>query len=104
VTAALIVTNARVLTMDAGRQHAEAVALRGNRIMAVGSAADVMALRGPATRVVDDSHPLLRRHVGQRRLDRPSIGIRSVAQPQAAAARTTPSTRPRPTANRDLGP
>ena len=53
VTADLIVTNARVLTMDAGQPHAEAVAIRGNRIVAVGSTADVMALRGPATRVID---------------------------------------------------
>ena len=53
MTADLIVTNARVLTMDAGRPHAEAVALRGNRILAVGSTADVMALCRPATRVVD---------------------------------------------------
>ncbi|MES2915955.1 MAG: amidohydrolase [Pseudomonadota bacterium] len=49
----LIITNARVLTMDAGRPRAEAVALAGGRILAVGSRAEVEALAGPATRLVD---------------------------------------------------
>jgi len=49
----IIIDNGRVLTMDPERPRAEAVALSGNRILAVGSRADVGALRGPATRVVD---------------------------------------------------
>jgi predicted amidohydrolase YtcJ len=53
VTADLIVTHARVLTMDAGNPRAEAVAVRGGRILLVGSDADAFALRGPATRVID---------------------------------------------------
>ncbi|MBC2836923.1 amidohydrolase [Gemmobacter straminiformis] len=48
----LVITNARVLTMDAGRPRAEAVALRGGRIAAVGGA-EVAALAGPKTRVID---------------------------------------------------
>lgn len=49
----LIVTNARVLTMDAGRPRAEAVAIRAGRIQAVGTAAGIGALAGSQTRVID---------------------------------------------------
>ena len=49
----LIVTNARVRTMDPARPAAEAVAVHGGRILAVGDAPDVGALRGPDTRVID---------------------------------------------------
>ena len=48
-----IVTGARVLTMDAARPRAEAVAWSGGRIVAVGSVAEVMVLRGPATQVIE---------------------------------------------------
>ncbi|WP_151720584.1 amidohydrolase [Gemmobacter serpentinus] len=49
----LIVTNAKVLTMDAGRPRAEAVAIRAGRVQAVGTAVGIAALAGPATRVID---------------------------------------------------
>lgn len=49
----LVVTNARILTMDPARPAAEALAVRGDRIVAVGSAQDVEGLRGPGTRGVD---------------------------------------------------
>jgi predicted amidohydrolase YtcJ len=49
----MIITNAKVLTMDLGCPRAEAVAYRGGRILAVGSRAEVEALAGPSTRVVD---------------------------------------------------
>ena len=48
-----IITNAKVLTMDEARPRAEAVAWGGGHILAVGSRAEVEALAGPATRVVD---------------------------------------------------
>ena len=51
--AEMIVTGAKVLTMDPDRPRAEAVALAGGRILAVGSAAEVAALAGPATRVIE---------------------------------------------------
>ncbi len=51
--AEMIVTNAKVLTMDTAHPRAEAVALAGGRILAVGSRADVEALAGPGARVVD---------------------------------------------------
>jgi predicted amidohydrolase YtcJ len=53
MTADLIITNGRVLTMDGDRPRAEAVAIRFGRILAVGSRGEVEALRGPATRVFD---------------------------------------------------
>ena len=49
----LIILNAAVRTMDAAKPTAEAVAVSGNRITAVGSTADLRALAGPKTRVVD---------------------------------------------------
>ena len=49
----LIVTNGRVLTMEAGTPRAEAVAIRAGRVQAVGTAAGMAALVGPGTRVID---------------------------------------------------
>lgn len=49
----LLVTNATVHTVDAERSRAEAFAVRGGRIVAVGSADDLARLRGPETRVID---------------------------------------------------
>ena len=53
MTADMIITGAKVLTMDEARPRAEAVAVTAGRIVAVGTAAEVMALRGPDTRVID---------------------------------------------------
>ncbi|MDH7486477.1 MAG: amidohydrolase [Anaerolineae bacterium] len=56
----LILTHGRVYTMDATRPQAEAVAVTGNHILDVGSAADIASLRGPQTQVIDlDGRPLL---------------------------------------------
>ena len=49
----LIVHHARVVTVNAKFSVAEAVAVRGGRVVAVGSNADVMPHRGPNTRVID---------------------------------------------------
>lgn len=48
-----IVTNARVVTMDPDRPRADAVAVAGNRIVAVGDHDAVMDLRSAETRVYD---------------------------------------------------
>ena len=53
MTAQLIVTNARVLTMDAAAPLAEAVAVAGGRIVAVGARAEVDAWAGPDCVVID---------------------------------------------------
>jgi predicted amidohydrolase YtcJ len=49
----LILTNAKVWTVDPKQPIAEAVAVRGDRILAVGSNSDIDALRGPDTKVID---------------------------------------------------
>ena len=49
----LILTHARVLTMDPDHPRAEAVAVGGGRILAVGDAAQIAALAGPQTLVID---------------------------------------------------
>ena len=49
----LVILNAAVRTMDAARPQAEAVAVSGNRIAALGPSAEIKALAGPKTRVVD---------------------------------------------------
>jgi predicted amidohydrolase YtcJ len=49
----LLLLNARVYTVDAQRPWAEAVAVKGDRIAAVGSTAELRALAGPNTRTID---------------------------------------------------
>ncbi|HEY1188295.1 MAG TPA: amidohydrolase [Gemmata sp.] len=49
----LIVHNGKVLTVDAKFTTAEAVAVRGGKIVAVGTDADVLKLKGAKTRVID---------------------------------------------------
>ncbi|MFF3403621.1 amidohydrolase [Streptomyces sp. NPDC002659] len=52
-TADLVITGARVHTLDPQRPYAHAVAVRDGLIAAVGDEADMRALRGPGTEVVD---------------------------------------------------
>jgi len=49
----LILVNGRVFTADADRPHAEALAIRGERIVAVGTSAEIEALAGGKTRRID---------------------------------------------------
>ena len=49
----LVVTNARILTMDEGNPRAEAMAVKDGRIVAVGSASDIEGLAGPETKRID---------------------------------------------------
>jgi predicted amidohydrolase YtcJ len=55
----LVLTGGHVHTVDPGRTRAEAVAVRGERIVAVGSTAEVARHVGPRTRVVDLTDRLL---------------------------------------------
>ena len=55
----LIVTNARIWTVDKTRPNAEAMAVLGDRIVAVGSAAEVDTWHGPKTKVLDAQGKLL---------------------------------------------
>ena len=52
-TADLILINGRVTTLDRGAPEAEAFAVKDGRFLAVGRESEVMAHRGPQTKVVD---------------------------------------------------
>ena len=52
-SADLILTNAKVWTVDSAQPRAEAVAVIGERIVAVGSASDIDAWRGSKTTILD---------------------------------------------------
>jgi predicted amidohydrolase YtcJ len=49
----LVLLNGRVYTLDPGRPWAEALAVAGDTIVAVGTTAEVRPLAGPRTRVID---------------------------------------------------
>jgi predicted amidohydrolase YtcJ len=93
-SAELIITNAKIYTVDKNLPHAEAMAVIGDRIVAVGSAADVDQWRGSATKVIDAGGKLLLpgfndSHVhfieGGVQLD--SVDLRNAATPQEFARR-----------------
>ena len=48
-----IIENGRVLTMDKAHPRAEAIAISGGHIVAVGSNAEIRDMAGPATRRID---------------------------------------------------
>jgi predicted amidohydrolase YtcJ len=58
-SATLVVTNAAVYTVDKQHPKAEAVAVIGDRIVAVGSRAEIDLWRGPQTKVIDAGGKLL---------------------------------------------
>jgi predicted amidohydrolase YtcJ len=49
----LVMTNARIHTQDAAHRMVDALAVRGGSILATGSDAEMRALAGPKTRIVD---------------------------------------------------
>src|SRR5258705_2642452 len=51
--AQVIVTNSRIATLNPRAPAADALAIRGGSIVAVGSAAEIGRLRGPGTQVID---------------------------------------------------
>jgi predicted amidohydrolase YtcJ len=55
----IIITNARIYTVNPQQKWAEAIAIRGDKIVAVGERKQIEAMRGPATKVVDAGHRLL---------------------------------------------
>lgn len=52
-TADIVILNGRLITFDNARPRAQALAIRGGMIAAVGDTADMRALAGPHTRVID---------------------------------------------------
>jgi len=92
VQADLLIKSARVYTMEGTRPLAEAVAVLGNRIIAVGSNDELNFLAGPGTRVIDGagttvtpgfidahSHP-----DGSNEVTGADVNLRSIAEIQAA--------------------
>jgi predicted amidohydrolase YtcJ len=55
----LIVTNARIYTLNPQQKWAEALAVRGDQIVAVGDRKTIESLRGPSTRLIDAGQRLL---------------------------------------------
>ncbi len=53
LTADLVIVNANVQTMDPGKPKAQAIAVMGNKIVAVGADAEIRALAGANTKVID---------------------------------------------------
>jgi predicted amidohydrolase YtcJ len=58
-TADIIVTNARIYTLNPQQKWAQAIAVRGDKIIAVGERKQVEALRGPSTKMIDAGQRLL---------------------------------------------
>ncbi|MCT8971999.1 amidohydrolase [Microbaculum marinisediminis] len=99
----IIVTNARVLTVDSGQPRAEAIAIVDNEIMAVGSAGDIDGLKSHTTRVIDaggasvlpgfnDAHVHL--FCGAAELDNLQLGTVNGLDELTAAARAYAAERP----------
>ena len=49
----LVLTNGRIVTVDDARPEAEAIAISKDRIQAIGTAAEIKAMTGPSTQVID---------------------------------------------------
>jgi predicted amidohydrolase YtcJ len=100
----LILYNGNVLTMDASQPRAEAIAIAGERILAVGADADILGLGGARTKKVDlgrrttvpgfidgHCHPA---YSGRRHLRFIDCDLRSIAAIQAAVRERAASTPP----------
>lgn len=90
----LIITNANVWTVDGNHPTANAIAVIGDRIVAVGSAPDIDAWRGSKTRIIDaggrlvlpgfnDAHV----HFIEGGLQLDSVDLRDAATPEEFRAR-----------------
>jgi predicted amidohydrolase YtcJ len=53
IPADLVLTNGRIVTVDTGTPEAEAIAISGDLVRALGTAAEIKPMIGPATRVID---------------------------------------------------
>lgn len=94
VKADLVVVNAGVRTMDAAKPNAEAVAVMGNKIVAVGSNREIRALVGANTRVIDAGGKLVlpgfndaHTHFLSGGFQLSSVDLRSAKSPQEFAQR-----------------
>src|SRR5918999_3804718 len=90
----LVIFNARVRTLDAARPAAEGLAVHGNRVTHVGTSAEVRALAGPKTRVIDAKGALVlpgfndaHVHFLSGGFQLSSVDLRDAATPQEFAER-----------------
>jgi len=90
----LIIVNAAIHTMDRQRPRAEAVAIYGNRIAAVGTSAEIRKFAGGQTRIIDAGGALLlpgfndsHVHFIDGGAHLASVQLRDAASPQDFAAR-----------------
>jgi predicted amidohydrolase YtcJ len=90
----LVIVNANVHTMDARRPSAEAVAVYGNRVVAVGMNADIKPLIGSRTHVINAQGALVLPGFNDSHVHLPSGGfqlsgvdLRDAATPQEFAGR-----------------
>jgi predicted amidohydrolase YtcJ len=74
-TADLVLTGGRIFTADAAKTWAEALAVRGDRIVAVGSDRDVRPLVGPSTRVIGLRGRTVTPGFGDSHVHPPSAGV-----------------------------
>ena len=99
-----LLVNGRILTMDSADAVQQAVAIRGARLQAVGSDADLRALAGPATHIIDlqghtvvpgliDTHAHMDRE-GLKNLLPGLEGVRSIADILAVIKREVAGKRP----------
>ncbi|WP_150525661.1 amidohydrolase [Roseibium sediminis] len=104
LNADIVIENAAVLTMDPSAPTAEAVAISGNRIMAVGTRADLASCKGSGTQVFDangssvipgfiESHMHI--YPGSAQIDRLSLagmhGLEDITKAVRERAATEPS-------------
>jgi predicted amidohydrolase YtcJ len=89
-----IIVNAIVHTMDPARPTAEAIAILGNRIVAVGSTKEIKKLSGPRTRTIDAKKRLVlpgfndaHTHFLSGGFQLASVDLRDANTPQEFAAR-----------------
>jgi predicted amidohydrolase YtcJ len=89
----VVLTGGEVWTMDPARPRAQAVAWRGDRVIAVGDVATVRAVVGPATRVIElhgravspgliDAHC----HLYELAVDRERVSLRDLSSEAATVA------------------
>jgi predicted amidohydrolase YtcJ len=106
----LIIINAAVHTMESAHPTAEAVAVLGNRIAAVGSTAEIRALAGTGTRMIDAGGKLVlpgfndaHVHFLMGGFSLANVGLRDAQSPQEMAKRLSEYARKLPKGRWILG-
>src|ERR1044071_9766112 len=106
----LVIVNASIRTMDRGEPRAQAVAIQGNRIVAVGSDAEIGACAKPGAEVIDAKKQLVlpgfndaHVHFLMGGFSLANVELRSAESPAAIAQRLGEYCRRRPAGEWILG-